>query len=154
MRYPLALALLAAVACAPPYQPPAPPVPRDATPVAAPFGATWDAVIDQFAANNIPVLTIDRASGFIATDELRAPAGQQRGELADCGEPRGLVRPDEPTHVRYNVLVRGDSSRATVKATAAWRWVNPRAIMPELDCSTSHAWERAFEAAVKARAES
>ncbi|MGH9897071.1 MAG: hypothetical protein ACREA0_34765, partial [bacterium] len=61
-------ALVASIGCG--YQPPAPPMPRDATEVTASFGRTWDAVIDEFADRNIPIRTIERASGLIATELL------------------------------------------------------------------------------------
>lgn len=95
----LATAVVAGCAAAPI----APPAPRDPpTEVSASFGDTWDAVIDEFASQNIPIATIDRASGIVATTQLRVPAGQP--EIADCGTlGRNALW---PTHATYNVLVR------------------------------------------------
>jgi hypothetical protein len=128
------------------YKPPPPPTPRDASLVAASMGQTWDAVIDLFATRNIPIRTIERASGLIVTDALRV--GQEGNTYASCGTKNGKVlAPDRAT---YNVLVRGDSSMATVRTTVLWtRTAEP--IVPE--CTSTFIWERALETDVKARAE-
>lgn len=129
------------------YRPPAPPAPRDATQVNASIGRTWDAVIDIFAARNIPIRTIERVSGIIATEELSV--GPEGRRWADCGtNSRGRLRPD---HAIYNVLVRGDSSTSTVNATV--RWVGSTEKAGPIECSTTHIWEQDFEYDVKTRAE-
>src|SRR5689334_6312594 len=74
--------------CCSSYEPPPPPEPREATHVDASMGRTWDAVIDQFAARNIPIRTIERASGLIATDQLTV--GREGYWWADCGKDNGL----------------------------------------------------------------
>ena len=128
------------------YKPPPPPTPRDASLVTASMGQTWDAVIDLFATRNIPIRTIERASGLIVTDALRV--GQEGNTYASCGTKNGKVlAPDRAT---YNVLVRGDSSMATVRTTVLWtRTEEP--VVPE--CTSTFIWERALETDVKARAE-
>jgi hypothetical protein len=141
---PVASALIALTGCG--YQAPALPTPRDATEITASFGRTWDAVIDEFADRNIPIRTIERASGLIAS-ELLTISHDARGE-ADCGELNG--RAVYPTHAIYNVLVRGDSSRATVKATMRWVRVSGN---ESVTCSTLHRWESGLEDLVKRRAE-
>jgi hypothetical protein len=129
------------------YRPPAPPAPRDGTQVSASIGRTWDAVIDIFAARNIPIRTIERVSGIIATEELSV--GPEGHRWADCGtDRRGRLRPD---HAIYNVLVRGDSSTATVNATVRWMGSSEKAGV--IECSTTHIWEQDFEYDVKSRAE-
>ncbi len=60
-----------------------PPAPRAATRVGATMGATWDAVIDLFAARNIPIRSIERVSGIIVTDILSV--GDDGPRWADCG---------------------------------------------------------------------
>ena len=103
------------------YRPPPPPTPRDASQVNASMGETWDAVIDLFATRNIPIRTIERASGLIVTDPLRV--GEEGKAWADCGALNGRVRgPDRAT---YNVLVRGDSNEATVRTTQSRRRCQP-----------------------------
>jgi hypothetical protein len=129
------------------YSAPDPPTPREATDVHASLGRTWDAVIDLFAARLIPIRTIERASGLIVTDQLSV--GPEGREWADCGKTSaGRYRPNYAT---YNVLVRGDSTRARVKATV--RWVYSDLKEKVLECSTTHVWEMALEGGVKTRAE-
>ena len=107
---------------------------------------TWDAVIDVFAGRNIPIRTIDRASGLIVTDALGV--GDNGTAWASCGTQGGKVlAPDRAT---YNVLVRGDSAEATVRTTVLWSRTEEHAV-PE--CTSTYIWERALETDVKARAE-
>jgi hypothetical protein len=129
------------------YTPPPPPTPREATQVNASFGQTWDAVIDEFADRNIPIRTIERASGLVATEQLTV-SDNTAGD-ADCGH-FGTYPPRPPTHAIYNVLVRGDSAKATVKVTMRWMHVAEKA---SLECSTRHRWEKAFEDTARRRAE-
>lgn len=136
---------LAAAACAG-YQPPPSPTPRDGTDISAPFGRTWDSVIDEFADRNIPIATIERASGLVATEQLTV--GHEAREEADCGQLNG--RRLFPTHAIYNVLVRGDSARSSVKATMRWARVTNDG---SETCTTLHRWEAALEDRVKQRAE-
>ena len=126
------------------YTPPPPPAPRDATPVLASAGLTWDAVIEVFAARNIPIRTIERVSGLIVTDNLNV--GPEGKEWASCGSA-GLG----PTHGTYNVLVRGDSIRSMVKATVRWSLYVSQAA--DTECSTTHEWEQGFEDQIKQLAE-
>jgi hypothetical protein len=138
--------LLLCVACNS-YQAPLPPAPRDATQVSASAGQTWDAVVDLFAARNIPIRTIERASGFVATDELSV--GAEGRKWADCGKLNSMRL--GPERAIYNVLVRGDSATSSVKATV--RWTYSAAKLGTIECSTSHAWEEGFEAEVKTHVE-
>jgi hypothetical protein len=132
-------------ACAP-STPPAPPHPRDATTVAAPFGKTWNAIIDVFAADNIPIRTMDRASGFISTDPLGVTLSASE-TFADCGTVIGLpIHADRST---YNIVARGDSS-ATVKATIRFTATSSGTLR---ECTSTGRWETEFETTVKARAE-
>jgi hypothetical protein len=145
MRRPLAFVLLCAACNS--YRAPLPPAPRDATHVGASAEQTWDAVLDLFAARDIPIRTSERAFGFVATEDL--PVGAEGRTWADCGTLNS-VRVG-PEHAIYNVLVRGDSASSSVKATV--RWTSTAARSGMIECSTSHAWEEAFEAEVKAHAE-
>ncbi len=121
--------------------------PRQATRVSAPQTRTWDAVVDVFADRNIAIRTMDRSSGFIATDELSVSRSEGL-EWADCGKNlSGAISPDRAV---YNVLTRGDSSASTVKATV--RWV-ARAGDKLIECTTKGTWEREAEADIKQRAE-
>ena len=129
------------------YQPPPPAEPRDATSVNASMGETWDAVIDLFATRNIPIRTIERASGIIATEGLKVEE-EDGAEWADCGKYGNIHY--RPTTGIYNVLVRGDSSSSTVRTTVRWSYITPKV---NLDCTSSYVWEQGLEQDVKARAE-
>lgn len=91
-------------------QPPAPPAPRSGTEVNGSFGKTWDAVIDFFSSKNIQIKTVDRASGLIVAEPATVASNDAPG-LADCGTIMGA--PIRATAATWNVLVRGDSTRAT-----------------------------------------
>jgi hypothetical protein len=58
-----------------------------------------------------------------------------------------------PDRAVYNVLVRGDSARSTVKVTAQWTRRSADTPGGAEVCATTYRWESAFEADVKARAE-
>jgi hypothetical protein len=159
MRVRVMLGLLAASACVQ-YTPPAPASPRAVTEVPASFGKTWDAVIDVFAEENIPIQTMERASGFIAAaHRLSVPAAKEYEAtghpFADCGKENDrFVMPQSGT---YNVVVRGDSARSTVRVTATYTGAPISAdttgpIASRWACSSRGEWEAAFESDVRARA--
>jgi hypothetical protein len=144
-----ALFAAALTSCRPTYPPPA--TPREGTLVNASFGRTWEATIDAFADRGISTETLDRSSGLIV------PAGRTftpRRDLkesltyADCGKT-SMKRVVEPLTVKYNVVVRGDSSHATVIVRAFYRGDDPAAV-----CSSKGPFESEAEAAIKTRAES
>lgn len=146
---PLILAALAlATACVP--TPPAPAAPRAPDPVHASFGKTWDAVIDVFAAHDISIETLDRASGLIvpAARSLAAADKQTALSYADCGTAfrTALL----PTSAHYNVVVRGDSAASTVLVRAFYTNGTGAAMT---DCSSTGRFEDAMEEQIKARAE-
>jgi hypothetical protein len=111
------------------------------------MGATWDAVIDMFAARNIPIRTIERASGIIGTDQLSV--GDEGRSWAICGDGNGTTL--SPNFAIYNVLVRGDSTGSRVMATVRWTLGSASS---DVECASTRIWERELESAVKARAES
>jgi hypothetical protein len=134
---------------------PEPPVPRTSiTEVAAPFGRTWDAVIDDFASRNVPIKTIDRSSGLIVAEALSV--GADGAEYADCGGDMMGIKLF-PTAATYNVLVRGDTVKSTVRATVRWiRTGMARGLRTDTvteECSTKAVWEPAFEARIRSAAE-
>ncbi len=142
-RLTCALALSACVA-GPTTVPPT----RAPTPVVAPFARTWSAVIDVFAERSIALRTLDRSSGFAATEEFAA-----RGEiaLADCGSDV-FNRHIGPLHASWNIRVKGDSMRSSVLITARW-WIFRDNGAMRIDCVTTGAWERGAEQAIRTRAE-
>lgn len=135
------LVLLVALAC---YQPPTTVAPERAPmKVAASFDKTWNAVVDVFADRNIPIRTIDRSSGFIATEPLGV-SEDEGPDWADCGSGEGGEV--SPVRAIYNVRVRGDSSATTVRVTVRWS-------SAERECVTRGVWEGDAERNIAARAE-
>ena len=121
--------------------------PAAATSVAAPFAKTWDVLIDEFATENIPIKTVDRASGIVASEMIRVAQVPHR--IADCGrEP--VIGDLQPTNVSYNVLVRGDSGAASVRVNARWVHVDGAT---SIDCATTGIWETAMQQRIRDRAE-
>ncbi len=145
-----ACATLLSIACVP--TPPATPAPRSATPVAASFAKTWDAVIDIFAAKNIPIATLDRSSGFIATTQLSVPNSSE-SPYADCGS--FMSKAYTPTVATYNVRVKEEGPAANVLVTVKWQRVGRTmaGTTGVADCSTRGTWETETEGAIKTRAE-
>lgn len=141
-RFSAALFLVAVSGCVP--TPPAPAPIREATPVGASFEETWAAAIDHFAESNVPIATIDKASGLIATHQLSVTPGDA-AEFADCGVS-GLGAPILASSVVYNVLVRGDAVASTVKVTASWAGA-------PTPCSTRGTWESIAELFIRERSE-
>ena len=141
-------------------RPPGAAVLREPTTVNASFGRTWDAVIDVFAEENISIRTIERASGFIAAERTSIAYDTREDEaygerLADCGTfgPIRLM----PRSASYNIVVRGDSTRSTVRVTV--KYLNYGAdrtrmvAQNERECSTRGVFEATTEESVKRRAE-
>ena len=150
MRKPLlALALLVFVAllgCQP--IPPQPAAPRDGTPIAASFGKTWDAAIDEFATRAIPIETLDRASGLIVPRgySLTPTTEAEAKKWADCGRDM-LAISHSPATVKFNVVVRGDSVRSTVQVRAFY------ATEAGVACQSRGIYEQNAEDLIRARAE-
>lgn len=133
-------------ACAP-YEPPTQqPQSRGSVAVDAPFDSTWNAVIDVFADQNIPISTIDRASGFIAADVQRV--GDWALAFADCGTGVG-DQPIAPTGAVYNVVVREVGSReTTLRVTPRWTSING-----PFECVSTGTFEETLEEIIAANAE-
>lgn len=141
----LVVVTLALTACSA-GTPPTMPAPRDAAAVGAGFDETWNAVIDHFADDNIPIATIEKASGIVATARLRVGA-QDAQRWANCGAMYDRT-PYVADGVIYNVLVRGDGQASTVRVTASWTSTSGA-----FDCVSRGVWEAEAEEAIKARAE-
>lgn len=147
------VAVLANSACMPAVMPAPAPV-RAPTKVAAPYARTWDAVIESFATRNIPIATIDRTSGLIATDRLSVAAKESAKSThlwADCGRDIMGNYPG-PTFARYNVLVRGDSTSSTILVTVRWEGAEVLGQKAQFECTTRGLWEGDMEAAIAAAA--
>lgn len=132
------------------------PVERNPQAIAASVDRTWNAAIDAFAANNIAIQTLDKASGLLVPRDVVYVSEQSEEALryADCGTyPRAagggfVVAKITPSGARFNVVVRGDSSRATVLVRAFFS-----AASPPTSCVSRGAFEERMEAAIRARAE-
>jgi hypothetical protein len=149
------LSAITLVGCTP--KPPGAPAPHSGMSVRAPFGKTWDAVIDVFAFQNIPIRTLERASGFVAAEVTSVEMVGQGKEhpWADCGRMArgirgGFTNPIyfQPTDAFYNVRVKGDSVRSTVQVTVNWK--SKESIYR---CATRGVWESQTEEIIKSRAE-
>lgn len=153
------LPLIAVAACT--AGPSIAPVVRPATPVAASFGKTWDAVVDVFAERNLPIRTLDRSSGLIVPNALLIPAGnaaekQKALSYADCGSTMGVPIP--PAVAQFNVVVRGDSSSSTVQVRAFYSYgadKNPLtgADSPSKSCVSRGVLESDIETAIRGKAQ-
>lgn len=125
--------------------------------VEASFGRTWDSVIDVFAERNVLIRTLDRASGFVVA-ETQSVNAEDAVEFADCGTD-AMRNPRIASNATWNLLVRGDSTRSTVKASVRFvRLYSTRGALSPIqdatqECSSLGIWETQVEDAVKARAE-
>lgn len=144
--------------CFPPYVPPTvAPVSRVGTEVAASFGKVWDAVIDVFSERNIGIKTLDRSSGLIVAENASVRVEDGKA-WADCGtlpgaSPKSIaVASLNPTIARYNILVRGDSTRTTVKATVQFSAPDMRPWAGTDECQSRGVWEQGIEEQITARA--
>jgi hypothetical protein len=130
------------------YTPPPPPPPPEAAIVSAPFDDAWQAVVQTFFERNIPVRTLEKASGLIESDDLRGELGRD----CDCGSYLGIPIGGYGTYggdayYRLRVLVeRSDSqSRITVRSSCRARH---ESIEGELDCRLSPEREEELRRAI------
>lgn len=122
------------------------PIPEQ--PVRASFAKTWDAVIDYFAEKNITIETIERASGIVVAAPGRIGSEEFGTKLADCGSYANMRF--APSRVAYNVRVKGDSSRSSIRVNARFITAEPRIVY---DCASRGTLEETIVQTVKARAE-
>ncbi len=142
-----ALLLFLVAACTtPPIAPPLQPAGIEAS-----FGKTWNAVVDVLAERNIPVKTMDKSSGFVSA-ELTSVSATDFDKLANCGSTLSQMMTGNLAAdgiARYNILVRGDSTKSTVKVTARFVKGGDTA----KDCPSNNVFEAQFQSEVKTRAE-
>ena len=147
-RYLAGIGVIAFLLGCSPVPPKTYPTPEPAS-ISASFGRTWDAIIEHFAAQSVPIRTIERASGIIVTDEMSVTSGYA-SVWADCGMDV-LGTPVPANRASYNVLVRGDSSASSVRVTATFRVLN--AASAPYGCVSRGAYEKELLLTVKASAE-
>lgn len=132
------------VACTP--MPPQPATPRVAAPVNASFGKSWDATIDVFAERGIAIETLDRASGLIVPRGVDYGLGMREAlDYADCGRD-GFGTLLTPRAVKFNVVVRGDSTRSAIQVRVFYS-------TGDSSCSSTGRYENEAESLIVARAE-
>jgi uncharacterized lipoprotein len=125
-------------------------VPRDATTIRAAVDRTWNAAVDVLASRGIPIITMDRANGFIATDQLSI-RGKSAGQWSDCFKV--LVVRIHADRAIYNVFVRGDSVESTVMVAIHWTLTSSKGDLEYVECKSRNVRESELEAAIKAGAE-
>ena len=83
------------------------------TEMAASYGATWTAIVNALARQNIPLRAIARDSGVIASDEFVTPIGV----YADCGSLGG-DRIEGEALVSYTLFAapNGDGTRIQINS--------------------------------------
>lgn len=153
------LVFLSGCTASPPPEPPAP-APRSSTEVHTSAGRLWDAVIDHFASHTVPIRTIDRSSGLIVTEPMRVEESDGRrwgwcgwrnwdNLLGDGSQDADWI-PIAPTAGSYNVLVRGDSTRATIRVTVRWvrEYMGARGVPSTTECRSRDVFERELELAI------
>jgi hypothetical protein len=119
--------------------------PRPEADVAASFGRTWDAALAAFAERKINVTT-DRNGGMIMSIGLSVADNDTN--WTSCGEAGVNARVMKPEIVRYTVMVKGDSTKSTMKATAIF---GSDAGLLVAQCPSKGSWESEFEADVRRR---
>lgn len=120
LRAPSVLAALAglllAVGCAGPFISPLVPPPfRDEA--LASYDATWRALIRALAQENVPLRTVAKDSGVIASDDFISPIGV----YADCGR-QGDVLLEGEALVAFTIFVQPNGAdRAQIQVNAKMR---------------------------------
>jgi hypothetical protein len=76
--------------------------------VAAPYDATWRALIRALAMENVPLRTVAKDSGVIASDDFVSPIGVN----ADCGRIGDAVLEGEAL-VAFTVFAQGNQGGGT-----------------------------------------
>ena len=127
--------------------------PRPASAIAASVNRTWDVVIDQLGEQGIALRSVEKISGFIATQTISLPTyTSEPAKWADCGTFASFRY--APNAVEYTILVRGDSATATVRSSARYLLMKSDGMgAGPTECVSSGAFEAAFDASVKRRAE-
>lgn len=144
--------LLAGLTACAKFIPPAVAPERPMVRVNATFEATWNAVIDVFAARVLPIQLIDRSSGLIVAAPLSLESDDAM-RWASCGVlssgAAGAVQ-IPATRVEFNILVRSVDQASTVRITTRWTAQTP----PQyLVCQTANVWEAELEARIRTAAE-
>lgn len=171
MRYLSAILAACLTSCLPGYVPPRELAPRQSTRIAAPFDATWNAVVTYLSEHRMEIKPLEKASGILVAEakhalllDNRPPVKGARGwaggssgptppaRLAECGSYRKEAL--EPDFLAFNIRVTSESNASTVRANAqfATHYLEGDYLV-ERDCESVGALEKLFEDAVKKSAE-
>lgn len=140
MRLPaVALGALLAGGCASYISPLQPPPYRDQ--VAAPYDATWAALIQALAYDNVPLRAVAKDSGVIASDDIVS----QIGVYADCGS-KGDKPLEGETVVSFTVFVRPNGKVTDLQINSkmrTFRLGRPGSLKANTDyqCVSTTRWE-------------
>ncbi|MDX1661911.1 MAG: hypothetical protein R3326_08985 [Gemmatimonadota bacterium] len=116
---------------------------RRAQTYAASYDATWQAVLRSFAELDLPIATVERESGLVATDWILVSRADER---MDC--PEDARQPE----MRFNVLVEEEgSARTRVTITSGARALDEDGVLQR--CTSTGALERAIQRRVARRVE-
>lgn len=148
----LVFLLLASCGLVATYYPPhaAQPPTREPTRVDAAFERTWAAAVTMLAERDIPIATIDKASGLIASKNVRLTDAAP--DWTDCGHAGKMVL--KADYARFTVLVGALGQQASsVHVTASFEYEAPPAY-GVVTCNSRGVWEAEAEAGIKGAAES
>lgn len=147
-----AFALLLLAGCAGPYISPLLPPPHREQ-VAASYGATWKALIEALAKENVPLRVVAKDSGVIASDDFVTTIGV----YADCGR-FGDARLEGEALITFTMFVNAAGSNGTeVQINAKMRTQAHRTgpsgklkPQPVFQCASTGRWESNLLDAVRA----
>lgn len=130
------------------FQPPAEPAPRTGKVIDVSFDKAWNAVIDVFAEKNISIKTLDRSSGLIVAERGSISSNQYLNpdivNWSDCGGFSPTMRV-YANRVGYNILVRGDSVRSTIKANFVFEHIGTGQYSSDFECVSKGVLEDVWE---------
>ena len=135
----LVLGALLTGGCAAYISPLQPPPYRDQ--IAAPYDATWNALIRALAFDNVPLRVIAKDSGVIASDDIVSPIGV----YADCGS-KGDRPLEGETLVSFTVFVRPNGATTDLQINnkmRTFRLVSFGGLKanPNYECVSTTRWE-------------
>lgn len=157
-------------ACTTKYIDPAPRAAVLPAAVAASYDRTWEATVGWFAEQNIPIQTIEKASGIIVADvnirylPNRTPVLDKKGKVdrmaqsapvyADCGHPDiPNAYHFDPSSMIYNIRVLGDASKSTVQVNARYATEGYPGMPYVALCASTGKWETDIQQYIKSHAE-
>jgi hypothetical protein len=157
----LTLSIAAGAGCRQTHVPqPAPDAPNEAY-LRAPRDAVWQGVIAFFADSRMPIATIDKESGLIASRAF-ALSSDQRLAWMHCGSAGGasVVEPADSAvraEADFNVLVRPAGASTAVRVNVGFNASRVNPVRGDryapLECMSNGTFERALLNAIRFRTE-